>query len=99
MGSLLLPRLKMDNILKKAAGDISIVERELGISPGGWKGQEVVRIDIPNPRGTDIRIPNGNESGANDLWIPGGKTSGGRLEAVVNPIKKGNYKEILTYLK
>ena len=32
----------------------------------------------------NLRIPSGNEGGANDQWIPGGFTSGGVPEAVVD---------------
>ncbi len=36
-------------------------------------------------------MPNGNEFGANEKWIPGGKTSGGILEATVDQIQLGTY--------
>ena len=31
----------------------------------------------------EIKMPTGNERGANEMWIPGGKTSGGTTEAVL----------------
>lgn len=34
----------------------------------------------------NIRMPSGNETGANNLWIPGGKTSGGVPEAITDAI-------------
>jgi len=36
-------------------------------------------------------MPSGNEFGANDKWIPGGKTSGGIFEATVDQIQLGTY--------
>lgn len=40
-------------------------------------------------------MPSGNESGANKNWIPGGKTSGGYTEGVMDLKNKDiNYKEI-----
>ena len=36
------------------------------------------------PPTNDIKIPSGNEDGANALWEPGGFTSGGVPEAVVD---------------
>jgi len=63
----------------------------LGIPAGSWQGKEFVRIDIPNPNASGVRLPSGNESGANPLWIPGGQLPGGKLEAVVNPVPSGSY--------
>ena len=34
----------------------------------------------------NIRVPSGNEATANDLWIPGGYTSGGVPEAITDTI-------------
>jgi hypothetical protein len=36
-------------------------------------------------------MANGSESGANPLWEPGGFTSGGKSEAVINQIPEGNF--------
>ncbi|MFY9307573.1 MAG: hypothetical protein WAQ28_00850 [Bacteroidia bacterium] len=47
------------------------------------------RIDINNPSG--LRMPSGNEPGANEFWIPGGKTSGGIFEVTVDQIQPGSY--------
>ncbi|GHU54030.1 hypothetical protein FACS1894132_07930 [Clostridia bacterium] len=45
--------------------------------------------DISEP--SNARIPSGNEGGANDFWIPGGYSSGGLPEAVIDQIPKNNY--------
>jgi hypothetical protein len=42
----------------------------------------------------NLRMPSGNEAGANNLWLPGGKLPTGQSEAVVNQIPKGAYTEI-----
>ena len=43
-------------------------------------------------RKSSIRIPSGNELGAwPEYWEPGGYTSGGVKEAVVNPAAEGTY--------
>jgi hypothetical protein len=83
----------MDDILRRANGDISKIEKELGIPNGAWQGREMSRIDIPNPKELDLRLPSGNEMGANKLWLPGGKTINGKVEAVVNRIPEGSYLE------
>jgi filamentous hemagglutinin len=41
-------------------------------------------VDITNPRELQLRIPSGNEAGANDLWIPGGRLPNGNSEAIVD---------------
>lgn len=66
---------------------------------GSWKGEDLVRIDIPNVKKQNIRMPTGNENGANDLWLPSGKLPKGYSEAVMDAIKKGDYKEISLNLK
>ena len=35
-------------------------------------------------------MPSGNEGGANDFWVPGGKTSGGVPEAVIDQPPAGD---------
>jgi len=81
----------IDAVIAKANGNVSIIEQELGIPAGDWQGKGgIVRIDINNPESFNLRIPDGSESGANALWEPGGLTSGGKVEAVTNPIPIAN---------
>ncbi len=78
-------------MLRKANGDVRIIEKELGIDPGAWQGKGgIYRIDVNNPENFNLRLPSGNEAGANSNWVPGGYTSGGKPEAVTNPIPKSN---------
>jgi len=48
-------------------------------------------------------MPDGNEIGANNLWLPGGKTSGGYLESVIidklNPSSKIKHNKDIENLK
>ena len=56
------------------------------------KGDRLLRIDFIPTKDSNLRIPDGNEIGADMLLRrPGGKTEGGLDEAVINPIRK-NYK-------
>lgn len=48
------------------------------------------RQDIDDVSKCNLRIPNGNESGANSFWIPGGYTSGGVPEAIVYYVPNNN---------
>ncbi len=92
-GQFVMTRGEIDAMLGRANGDIAIIERELGIPAGTWAGQTLVRIDIPNPRGLNVRMPGGNEAGANALWLPGGRLPTGQLEAVVDQVPAGHYVE------
>ena len=78
-GTFVMPASVADDIIRQPGGSISKLEELLGFPPGSL-GSSPVRIDIGYPK--SIRMPSGNESGANDYWIPGGYTSGGVKEAV-----------------
>ncbi|GAB4023619.1 hypothetical protein [Spirosoma koreense] len=84
---------EMDAMLIKTAKNVASIEAELGIPTGSWQGKPLVRIDIPDPVELHVRLPSGNEMGANALWLPGGKLPTGYSEAVVDRIPKGKYIE------
>ncbi|MED5657455.1 RHS repeat-associated core domain-containing protein, partial [Enterobacter hormaechei] len=86
-GHFVMPKSVADNIIKKAGGDVGKLEKMLGLDPGDL-GDSPVRIDILKPQG--LRMPSGNEGGANDFWVPGGKTSGGIPEAVIDQTPVGD---------
>lgn len=106
-GLFIMPKAEMDALLARTGGDVKLIEKELGIPENNWyndlfetdKPTVLVRIDIDNPQG--IRMASGNEKTANELWISGGKNSGGWNEAVINPIPltgdiwKNNIREIV----
>lgn len=96
-GQFIMPKGEMNNLLSRTGGRTDLIENELGIPPGSWNkpGETLSRIDIHDPRSLDLRMPSGNESGANPLWMPGGKLPGGGSEAVVNQIKLGQYTETI----
>lgn len=87
----------MDRLLKQANGDVRVIEKTLGIPKNLWrkklsKGDRLLRINFTPTKDSNLRIPDGNEIGADGLlWKPGGKTINGLDEAVVNPLKE-NYK-------
>jgi hypothetical protein len=88
-----LSKTELDNLVAKSGGNIAEMEKALGIPSGQWQGREMVRIDIPDPKGSNVRLPSGNEAGANEKWLPGGKTPEGYSEAIVNQVPKGKYIE------
>jgi hypothetical protein len=79
-------RSDMDKVMAKyyQTGRIEDVEDALGYRRGDLKGLDaeihVINIDSVKYK---FELPNGNEIGANDLWEPGAKTSGGYREAVI----------------
>ena len=82
-----MPKNYCDDVIARANGNISIIEKKLGFPEGYFSdGGGLIRIDALNTSELNIRIPSGNETGANKLWIPGGKTSGGVPEAITNTI-------------
>lgn len=87
-GTFVFPSTYVDDIIAKANGDVSILEELLGFEPG-YLGDHPVRVDIINPSG--LRIPSGNEIGANQYWIPGGYTAGGIPEAIIDRPRVGEY--------
>ena len=91
----IMMKSEMDSVLIKSHGDLSRIEHELGIPAGAWKHRILVRIDIPKPKKLRLRMPSGNEIGANVLWLPGGLLPTGYKEAVIDRIPKGRYKASL----
>ena len=91
----IMMKSEMDSVLMRSHGDLSRIEHELGIPAGAWKHRVLVRIDIPKPKKLKLRMPSGNEIGANVLWLPGGLLPTGYKEAVIDRIPKGKYKASL----
>jgi len=82
--SFMMPGSEADALLAKAGGDPNALEDALGLPRGTLENNPLVRVDVPSPRSCGLRVPSGNEAGANDLWIPGGKLPGGTSEAVID---------------
>ena len=93
-GTFVIPSYIADGLIARAGGNVSKLEQLLGL-PLGSLGTNPVRIDVKSPTG--LRLPSGNELGANSQWIPGGYTSGGLLEAIIDPPMIGAY--IVTPIK
>jgi hypothetical protein len=87
-GTFVMPKIEADVLIQQAEGDISKLEDLLGLNRGDL-GVNPQRIDVQTPPG--LRMPDGNELGTNQQWLPGGKTSGGVNEATVNQIQPGSY--------
>lgn len=79
-----LPKSEADKILRDSQGDTELIEESLGLPKGFLSDNNLVRVDIPDPEKANIRLPSGNEAGANPQWIPGGKLPNGNSEAVID---------------
>ncbi|WP_347928384.1 PAAR domain-containing protein [Pseudomonas helvetica] len=80
----LMPKHEADQLLANAKGDKRALEKALGLPENTLESSTLVRVDIPAPRDLNLRIPSGNEAGANEFWIPGGKLPTGSSEAVID---------------
>ena len=90
-GLFLSTKTDISTVLGKANGDISVIEKELGIPTGAWQGKGgLYRVDVQNPENFNLRMPSGNEAAANSEWLPGGFVPGGSPEAVTDAIPKAS---------
>lgn len=58
--------------------------KKLGLPEGFLESDKLVRIDIATPGELGLRIPSGNEAGASEFWLPGGKLPEGNFEAIID---------------
>ncbi|MGW6374977.1 putative T7SS-secreted protein [Rhodococcus sp. NPDC055112] len=79
-----MPNAEADALIGTSGGDPRALEDALGLPEGFLDSNQLVRVDIADPGELNVRVPSGNEAGANELWIPGGKLPNGNLEAVID---------------
>jgi hypothetical protein len=82
--SFVMPKNEADALMAATHGDPRALEKALGLHEGFLDSKKLVRIDISHPDDFNLRIPSGNEAGANEQWIPGGLLPDGAAEAVVD---------------
>jgi hypothetical protein len=82
--SFVMPKNEADAMIDSTRGDPRALERALGLPEGFLDSKKVVRIDIDHPEEFNLRMPSGNEAGANEQWIPGGLLPDGASEAIVD---------------
>lgn len=70
--SFVFPKSQVADAMKFAQGDRRKLEGALGLQPGDLGADALVLVEIDQPEKYNIRIPTGNEAGANKDWIPGG---------------------------
>jgi hypothetical protein len=82
--SFIMPKKDIDELLNSTKADLRAMEKALGLPEGYFDDYDVIRVDIEDPKNFDVRIPSGNEAGANEYWIPGGFLPQGMPEAVID---------------
>ncbi|KAA1248567.1 hypothetical protein F0Q45_19885 [Mycobacterium simiae] len=82
--SFVMPKSEADAMIEAAQGNLRAMEDELGLPENFLDSNTIVRIDIADPKEFNLRIPSGNEAGANEQWIPGGRLPNGASEAIVD---------------
>ena len=87
-----MPTAEVDALLRSVNGDMRKFEAALGLPDGFFDTNKVVRVDIANPAHEGLRMPSGNEAGANSQWLPGGKLPTGISEAVIDIPSNGSLK-------
>lgn len=82
------PTSEIDDIIRQADGDPEALSPMLGLGDGFFGTRDnpvdVIRADFSPQQIADgnLRLPSGNEGGANPQWIPGGYLPDGIPEAV-----------------
>ena len=82
--SFVMPKNEADALMDATRGDPRALESSLCLPEGFLDSKKLVRIDIDRPEDFGLRLPSGNEAGANEQWIPGGFLTDGAAEAVVD---------------
>ncbi|MCV7017858.1 hypothetical protein [Mycolicibacterium aichiense] len=82
--SFMLTKHDADELIRSTHGDPRAMERALGFVEGYLDDHAIVRIDVPDPEAYNLRVPSGNEAGANSQWLPGGYLPEGLREAVID---------------
>jgi hypothetical protein len=72
-------------VLTEANGDLSIIGKKLDLGDSYFSYDDEVYVVFVNPKkGFKFDMANGNEMGAyKGLWVPGGYTANGTMEAVL----------------
>ena len=84
----------LDDVVKEAKGNMRVIEQKLGLEFVFLNDNDVMIVLIKKEDFINPRFPTGNEIGVNNLWIPGGLTSGGIPELVMDFSLSPKFSEI-----
>ncbi|MEG0314654.1 MAG: hypothetical protein RR646_05270 [Erysipelotrichaceae bacterium] len=81
-------------------GNLAYIKKTLSFDEGHFNNHGgLVQIDVKNLEDLNLRLPSGNEMGANIHWLPGGYTDGGTIEAIIDQIHNNNDYVNINYFK
>jgi len=79
-----MTRTEYNAIIQEHGRNLRVFEEKLGFETGSLS-DDTIFVGIKRQDLSEIKMPTGNESGANlAKWIPGGKTSGEVFEGIVD---------------
>jgi len=84
-GQFITSAAHMNHAIDTTGGDPVLLGELLGI-PSWSADTSLVRIDVLDPLNYNPRLPSSTLSGANPLYVPGGLTSGGVPEVVIDQV-------------
>jgi hypothetical protein len=93
-GGFVMPAGEFKALVKEAGGDLSVVERRLALDPGQLTSGGTLIAFVERSDLSNLRLPTGNEAGANQHWLPGGSTAGGVSEAVMDFARETPFTEL-----
>lgn len=76
-----------DTVMHETKGDITLISEKLGLGDyyKNTPKKDILVVHVEHPKKYNLRMPSGNEIEAfPEYWIPGGKTTGGLDEAVID---------------
>lgn len=80
----MIPKTVFDNLLKESNGNLAYIEKKLSLSDGYLSSNSTGAYLIKQQDGFEVKLPTGNEGGANVQWLPGGKTLNGTREGILD---------------
>lgn len=84
-GQFMTSSRELNDLLLDVGDDPIALGKRLGVE--GWtENTKLIRIDVLDPLRFNPRLPDQSMTGANSLFLPGGKTIGGVSEIVTDPI-------------
>lgn len=81
-----MPKKELDKLLKESGGNLSYIEKKLSLGDG-YLSKSDIKIFHISPNDLNVKIPSGNEGGANSQWLLGGKTANGITEGIADLTK------------
>ncbi len=88
-GTFVAPTPEIDDLLSKGLSRVEIA-KALGIDDPLFLEGDLIKVDIIPERFNNLRPPTGKEIGANNQFIPGGKTVGGVSEGILDNVEKSS---------